>query len=125
MDTTPQPTPVPLAQPAAPDPVELEERVDSLQRMIGTVLVLMLIISGTLSVFLYYQVRIANRELEAGRQQLNKVEVQQNEIIKRMTDFGRAHTDFAPILAKYGVKPDAATGAVPFNASSPGAPPKK
>src|SRR5262245_58790631 len=123
MDTTPPPTPLPVNQPTPPDTADLEERVDSLQTLAGTILVLLLIVSGTVSVFLYYQVRIANRELEAGRQQVNKLEVQQNEIIKRMTDFGRTHTDFAPILAKYGVKPDAATGAV--NVPSPGAPPKK
>jgi len=90
--------------------------------MIGTVLVLLLIVSGTFSVFLYYQVRIANRELEAGRQQLNKIETQQQQIIQRMTDFGRIHADFAPILAKYGIT---ATSAAPATATIPAGTQKK
>lgn len=111
MDTPPPPTPLPLPQPTPPDASELEEQVASLQRLVGTVLVLLLIISGTFSIYLFWQVRTENRELEAGRQQLQQVmkgEAQQNEVVKRMQDFGRKYPDFAQILGKYGLSPDAA-----------------
>jgi hypothetical protein len=125
MDTPTSPTPLPLAQPTPPDPVELEERVDSLQRLVGTILVLLLIVSGTLSIFLYWQVRTYNRELQAGRQQLSQIQGQQNEVVRRMQDFGRTHPDFVPILAKYGLKPESATGAPPAGSTPLAVPPKK
>ena len=126
MDTPNPPTPMPLTQTTPPDPAELEERVESLQRLVGTVLVLLLIVSGTLSVYLYYQVRIANRELEAGRRQVGQIQAQQNEVVKRMLDFGRSHPDFLPVLAKYGIKPENASVAPPpLAAPPPGASPKK
>jgi hypothetical protein len=115
MDTPPPPTPLPLS-----DPSELEEQLGSLQRLVGTVLVLLLIISGTFSIYLFWQVRAENRELEALRQQLQqviKIEAQQNEVVKRMQDYGRTHPDFLPILGKYGLTPEAfgtpASGSAP------------
>jgi hypothetical protein len=113
---------MPPAQPTPPDRVDLEEQVDSLQRLVGTILVLLLIVSGTLAIFLYWQVRNANRELEAGHQQLDKIQAQQEEAIKKFSDFGRTHTDFAPVLAKYGIKPETATSSPP---TLPGTSPKK
>jgi hypothetical protein len=127
MDTPPPPTPLPLSQPSLPDPSELEEQVVSLQRLVGTVLVLLLIISGTFSIWLFWQVRTENRELEAGRQQLQqviKIEAQQNEVVKRMQDFGRAHPDFLPILGKYGLAPEGSGASAP-GSTPPAIAPKK
>lgn len=125
MEPTP-PTPLPLSQPTPPDASELEEQLASLQRLVGTVLVLLLIISGTFSIYLFWQVRNDNRELEAGRQQLQQVmkgEAQQNEVVKRMQDFARTHPDFAQILGKYGLAPE--VGASGPGSAPPALAPKK
>ena len=117
MDTpSSSPTPLPLSQPTPPDPSELQERLASLQTLVGTVLVLLLIVSGTFSIYLFWQVRTENRELEAMRQQLQqvlKIEAQQNEVVKRMQDYGRTHPDFVPTLARYGLAPEAGSSPAP------------
>jgi hypothetical protein len=33
-----------------------------------------------------------------------------NDFVVKLTEYGRTHPDFAPILAKYNLKPTAATG---------------
>ena len=104
--------------PPQPDAAELAERIDSLQRLIGTVLLLLLIVSGTLSVYLYWQVRNANRELENGRQQVMKLNAQQQQFFNSLAEFGRNHPDFAPIVGKY-IKPGGTTGAPPATATAP------
>ena len=38
------------------------------------------------------------------------------EFLKKITDFGRTHPDFMPILAKYNIKPTAGTGTAPPSA---------
>jgi hypothetical protein len=48
------------------------------------------------------------------------------DFVKKITDYGRTHPDFAPILAKYNLnKPAGATGALPAAATSPPAAPAK
>lgn len=118
MDIPQSPTPLPSPLPPQPDAAELAERVNSLQTLIGSVLLLLLIVSGTLATFIYWQLRMASHELENGRQQVRKMEAQQQEVLRRMTEFARTHSDFAPILGKY-IKPTVATGAPPATATAP------
>ena len=48
-----------------------------------------------------------------------------NDFLKKITEYARAHPDFAPILAKYGIKPGSPTGEAPTAATSlPVVPPK-
>jgi hypothetical protein len=117
MDIPQSPTPLSSPVPPQPDAEELAERVDSLQRLVGSVLLLLLIVSGTLAIFIYWQVRLASRELENGRQQVERLGAQQQAILNRMSEFARTNSGFAPIMGKY-FKPGG-TGAPPATATSP------
>lgn len=119
MDIPQPPTPLPSPVPPQADVEELVERIDSLQRLVGTVLLLLLIVSGTLAVFLYWQVRNANRELESGRQQVMRLNAQQQQFFNSMAEFARTHSDFAPIVAKYIPIKSGGTGAPPATAAAP------
>jgi hypothetical protein len=117
MDIPQSPTPLPSPVPPQPEAAELAERVDSLQRLLGTVLLLLLIVSGTLGIFIYWQVRMASRELESGQQQVERLGAQQQAILNRVSEFARTNSGFAPIWAKY-FKPGT-TGTPPATATAP------
>jgi hypothetical protein len=123
MDIPQSPTPLPSPLPSQPDVAELAERVDSLQNLISKVLLLLLMVSGTLATFIYWQLRMASRELENGRQQVKKLAEQQQAVLHSLSEFARTHPDFTPIIAKY-IKPNGTTGAPPATATAP-APAKK
>ena len=42
-----------------------------------------------------------------------------SDFVKKVAEYGRTHPDYMPILAKYGLKPGAATGAPPVAATAP------
>ena len=42
-----------------------------------------------------------------------------DDFVNKITDYGRTHADFAPILAKYNLRPAGATGAPAATPVSP------
>jgi hypothetical protein len=90
------------------DANSLQEQLDSLRQMMTSVLVLLLLVSGTLTIFLVRQWRFVQRDLEALRPQAAPVIAEYNKGLPAMQDFltklaqyGKTHADFAPIAAKY------------------------
>ena len=124
-----------LKSPAQVDVAQLQEKYDSLRNLVGSLLVLMLVISGTMNIFLWRQVRYTHRDLEGFRAQAMPVitDYQTNSgpimdnFVKQVTEYGRTHPDFAPIMNKYGLKPSAATTPTPAppTLNQPGTAPKK
>jgi len=117
-----------------PEVNDLQAEVDSLRHLVVSILILLIVVSGTLSIYLLRQWRTTSREVAAIRPQVAQMAgiYQRDEaawmqdIVKKFTEYGRTHPDFMPLLAKYNLKPTAATGAPPVTASSPlAAPPKK
>jgi hypothetical protein len=97
---------------------DLQQQIHSLQHLLVSTLVLLVIISGTLWMFLLRQVRNTNADLPSLRQAWTNAAVvyQRNdplmaEAVKRFQDFGRTNADFANLLSKYGLKPGAPTNA--------------
>ena len=97
-------------------------------------MILVVVISGTLNIYLLRQWRSTNRDLTGIRPQATQMiaEYQKvsgpmmNDFIKKISEYGRTHPDFAPVLAKYRIKPAAATSAPPAAPTSlPATPPKK
>jgi len=128
MDNLDNKTPV---QPAAND---VQVQFDELRHLIVSVLVLVIVISGTLNIYLLRQWRSTSKDLAAVRPQAAQMiaEYQKvsgplmNEFIKKITEYGRSHPDFTPVLAKYNIRPAGATGAAPSAPTSlPAATPKK
>ena len=124
----------------AADLSRLEYQCRSLRHWLVSVLalvllgqMLMIIVSGTLTVYLLLLSRSTSKDLVEYRPQATKIinDYQQvsaprmNDFLKKITEYARAHPDFAPILAKYGIKPGSPTGEAPTAATSlPVVPPK-
>ncbi len=111
--------------PSQPDVNELRAQCESLRQLVTSLLVLLLVVSGTLNVYMWRQFQNTKRVLNAERQMVLDYAKGQgaaiDTFIKRLQEFEKKNPDFAPVLAKYGI---AATGAPPATATSP-APAKK
>src|SRR5438093_842517 len=123
------------AQLAAPEELgRLQAKLDALNHLVVSVLVLLLITSGTLTIYLLRQWSSTRKDLAAFRPMAAQVIGQYNNnrernarmdgFVSRLTDYGRTHTNFAPILMKYGINP-AAPSAAPAASAAPAGPPKK
>jgi hypothetical protein len=119
--------------PIQPDGNDLQAEFDALRHLVVSVLILLIVVSGTFSIYLLRQWRTTSKELQVIRPQVAQmVGVYQKdeapwmqEILKRLSEYGRMHPDYMPVLAKYNIRPSAATGAPPTTASPSTAPQKK
>jgi len=97
----------------------LREQYDSLRQLVIAVLVLVIIVSGTLWIYLMRQVKDTTRALNEVRPQATnmianyeKAKPVLDNFVKNLQDYGRAHPDFVPILNKYGINSSTPTPAV-------------
>jgi len=88
---------------------DVKAEVASLGQQLWTLLVLLLVVSGTLSIFLMREVTYARNDLATLKaqaapfmQDFLKQEPGMNQFIQKMGEYGRTHPDFMPILNKYG-----------------------
>ena len=99
----------------------------ALQGQVTTLLLAVVVLSGILAAYLYVQQRFAIQDREANKQvvgQFSQVFRQQQKpvmdgIVEKLREFGRTHSDFLPILNKFGYGAQPAT-----NAPAPSTPPK-
>ena len=127
MDNVDNKTPL---QPVAND---LQAQCDALRHLVVSVLILVIVISGTLNIYLLRQWRSVSKDLAGIRPQAAQMiaEYQKvsgplmNDFVKKITEYGRTHPDFTPVLAKYGLKPTTPTNAGPVSLTPPPALPKK
>jgi hypothetical protein len=90
----------------APD---LAEQVESLRHLIGSILILLVVVSGTLTIFLLREMKNTSAQLDAFRPQAtNAIAIYQKqqepamvEFAKRIQQVGQTHPDFAPVLVKW------------------------
>jgi hypothetical protein len=114
-----------------PNANDLQAQYDALRHLVVSMLILVVVISGTLNIYLLRQWRSTSKDLAGIRPQASQMiaEYQKvsgplmNDFLKKITEYGRTHPDFAPILAKYGLKPAATTNLPP--ATPAAAVPKK
>ncbi len=119
----------------APGPsTELQAQCDSLRHLVVSILVLLIIISGTFTIYLLRQWKYTRNDLASFRPQATNAIAQyeknraaMDDFVNKITDYGKTHPDFAPIMAKYGLgKPGASTATPPVVApAKPVAPAKK
>jgi hypothetical protein len=114
---------IPASQPGVND---LRAECESLRNLVGSLLLLLLVVSGTLNLYLWRQYRTANGAVVEVRQVVanyNKNSVPQiNDFLRKLVEFDKKNPDFAPILAKYGVQPANFTGVPPVGVSASPAP---
>ena len=107
--------------PVQPDPMDLQAQYDALRHLVVSLLILVVVISGTLNIYLLRQWRTTSKDLAGIRPQASQMIADyqktsgpvMQEFVKRITDYGKTHPDFAPVLAKYGLKPTTPTNSSP------------
>lgn len=99
-----------------------------LQRRTTRLLVGLIVLSFTLAFFVGFQVRRTGKDLDAIRPQARqmmtaseKEEPTINAFVAKLTEYGRTHPDFAPIMAKFRLSTNSA--ASKLNAAAPAAAP--
>ena len=121
--------------PAQPNTNDLQAQCDALRHLIVSILILVIVISGTLNIYLLRQWRTASKDLAVIRPQATQMIAEYQRVsaplmtdfVKKITEYGRTHPDFAPVLIKYGFKPGGTTGTAPATTppQQPAAPSKK
>ena len=111
---------------------DFQAQLEGIQHLVTSILILVVVLSGTLNIYLLRQWRTASKDLAGVRPQASQMiaEYQKvsaplmNDFVRRITEYGRTHPDFAPILAKYNLKPATATNPPAAPTSRPAAPKK-
>jgi hypothetical protein len=106
---------------------ELQAQCLWLRKQLQTVLILMIIVSGTLCLYMWRQVRYTGADLRGIRPQAEQVITEYNKIsgpsmdnfVRNIAAYGQTHPDFAPIMAKYGLGAAATNLAPPKQAAAP------
>ena len=93
---------------------DLMDQVVALRQQVFTLLLALVVVSGTLTVYLYRQASVAGKDLAAVKPQatqmidlFKKTQPQMDAFVKQLTAYGVTHPDFQPILRKYGIVPQA------------------
>ena len=87
---------------------ELSAQIDALRRQTFTLLLALIVVSGTLTVYLYRQASVARNDTKAMKQQAGPIIQAYNQnlpliqsFVKDIVNYGATHPDFQPILKKY------------------------
>lgn len=117
--------------PAPSELAEVRAQCDSLRQLVYSLLVLLLVVSGTLNLFFWRQFRVTKGAILAERPQVaalvSEYDKNENPIVNdflhKLADFAKRNPDFAPILSKYGVNALTFTNVPPIGGNAPAAAP--
>ena len=91
---------------------DTNSEIAALKRQVFSLLTALIVVSGTLTVYLYRQASLMGKDLEAIRPQatqmigvFNKNQALMSNFVNLLVDYGKTHPDFRPILLKYGINP--------------------
>ena len=112
---------------------DLQAQFDALRHLVTSTLILVIVVSGTFNIYLLRQWRTVSKELAQIRPQAAQIITDyqksgpmMDDFVNRITEYGRTHADFAPIMAKYNLRSAGTASAPPATpASSPATMPKK
>jgi len=88
---------------------DLNPEISALRNQVFLLLVALIVISGTLTVYLYRQASIMGKDLNASKQMIANVNQNEGVIISfanQLAAYGKTHPDILPVLAKYGIGPN-------------------
>lgn len=109
-------------QPAAkPELSELRAQYESLRSLVVSLLVLLLIISGTFNLYLLREVKYSRDDLAALRPRISRLVADYDRVtapliknfVTQLQEFGKKNPDFTPILAKYHLTPGSTPNTAP------------
>jgi len=92
-------------------PAGASGQIAALQRQVFTLMLILVVVSGTLVAYIYYQSRQLGRTIEATRPQAAQIAKVYNQefpvvqsFLKQLAAYGQAHPDFQQtVLKKYGI----------------------
>jgi len=94
----------------SPASAELSDQIAGLQRQVFTLLVALIVVSGTLTVYLYRQASLTGKDIAAIRPQAQQIILTYKQnlpgmetFVNQLVAYGQTHPDFRPILQKYGI----------------------
>ena len=100
--------PVPLSGSSSAG--ELERQVHSLQSLVSVALALMIVVSGSLLVYLWVQKRGLNSQIAEAQRAIDDYEKVRGNIyfhfVSNLQNFAKTHPDLNPLLEKYGFLPN-------------------
>ena len=100
--------------------LDLQMQFDSLRHFVLSVLILVIVVTGAVNIYLYYQFKSAGRELEYVRPMVQNLRNGFQNVrngyargdgpvierfVRECMDYGKTHPDFTPYLDKYGLRP--------------------
>ena len=108
-----------------PVQTELMDQIVALRHQVFTLLLALVVVSGTLTVVLYRQAKLTGKDIDTIKPQATQIiqafsrerPVMEN-FVKQLAIYGSTHPDFQPIVIKYGLVPQ------PQHAAAPAAPKK-
>jgi hypothetical protein len=108
--------------------IDVEQELSALRRSSGLMLVALVVLSLTLSAFLWLQARRSGSDLRMVRQQVQQVQEANSKegpaiqnFVSRLVQYGQTHQEFQQVLSKYNIRMGATnagpTGAGPVPAA--------
>jgi len=95
---------------------ELMDQIVALRHQVFTLLLALVVVSGTLTVYLYRQASVTGKDIAAIKPQATKIiqafaqrRAGMENFVKQLSVYGSTHPDFQPILIKYGIVEQPAT----------------
>jgi hypothetical protein len=89
---------------------ELTDQIAALRSQVTSMLLALIVVSGTLAFYLWYQSHITGTAIEMLKPEAVRVTNVYNQnrpgmekLIRQLVVYGQSHPDFQPILKKYGV----------------------
>ena len=83
-----------------------QQEISALKNQVFTLLVALIVVSGTMTAMLYQQASQANKDIAQGQQLasvLNQNEQNMGAFAAKLVTYSEKHPDLKPILAKYGL----------------------
>ena len=87
---------------------DTNSEISGLRTQVRVLLAALIVVSGTLTVYLYMQSRVLGRELETNQRLVNNFNQGQpavTTLINQLGAYSMTHPEIRPMLAKYGIVP--------------------
>jgi hypothetical protein len=98
----------------SPASADLGEQVAALQRQVFTLLLALIVVSGTLVAYLGFEAHHLGKQIDGIKpqaMQINQIYKQNltgmETFVNQLVAYGQAHPDYRPVLQKYGINPTA------------------
>jgi hypothetical protein len=92
--------------------IDIRSELIAIRSQLFALLIALIVVSGTLTVYLYRQASMARKDIDAIKPQADQVvkvlSENQTAVVTFVNDivaYGQSHPDFKPVLAKYGIAP--------------------